>query len=96
MGAPGCSSSSSRYIVAIPGTTWRALSARTKVFQAAIIGRGSEVLMTVSSMSLMMPNVSSPPMTCTAASTSSASGELIVDVVPARRQPVVLAPTTSM
>ena len=43
----------------MPGTTRRACSSRTNVFQAAMNGRGSIVRITVSSMSLTSPNVAS-------------------------------------
>ena len=75
-GASGCSASSSRYIVAIPGTGFRAPSDRMNVFHAAIIGRGSDVESTVSSMSEMMPWVTVVPTTSTGTSMVSAPGEL--------------------
>jgi hypothetical protein len=74
-GASGCSASSSRYIVAIPGTGRLAPSERTNVFQAAIIGRGSDVDSTVSSMSLMMPWVTVLPTTSTGTSMVCAPGD---------------------
>ena len=74
-GASGCSASSSRYIVAMPGTGLRAPSERMKVFHAAIIGRGSDVDSTVSSMSEMMPCVTVVPTTSTGTSIVSAPGE---------------------
>ena len=74
-GASGCSASSSRYIVAMPGTGRRAPSERMKVFQAAIIGRGSDVDSTVSSMSETMPCVTVVPTTSTGTSMVSAPGE---------------------
>ncbi len=40
----------------MPGTTSRACSERTKVFQPAIRGRGRWVIITVSSMSLTTPS----------------------------------------
>ena len=55
MGAPGWAERMRRYIGAMPDTACRVLPRRTKVFQAAIIGRGSIVVMTVSSMSLTIP-----------------------------------------
>ena len=48
---------------------------RTKVFQAAIIGRGSVVVITVSSMSLMMPCVTVVPTTSTGTSMVLAPGD---------------------
>ena len=74
-GASGCSASSSRYIVAIPGTGLRAPSERMNVFHAAIIGRGSDVDSTVSSMSEMMPWVTVVPTTSTGTSMVSAPGD---------------------
>ena len=59
----------------MPGTGRRAPSERTKVFQAAIIGRGREVDSTVSSMSEMMPWVTPGPTTRTGTSIVSARGE---------------------
>ncbi len=53
-------------------------SARTKVFQAATMGRGSEVASTVSSMSLTIPNRWVVPATSTGVSTGSAPGEVRV------------------
>ena len=53
----------------------RAPSERMNVFQAAIIGRGSEVDRTVSSMSLMMPWVTVVPTTRTGTSIVSARGD---------------------
>ncbi len=75
MGAFGCSASSSRYIVAIPGTGRRAPSERMNVFHAAISGRGSDVDSTVSSMSEMMPCVTVGPTTSTGTSMVCAPGD---------------------
>jgi hypothetical protein len=59
----------------MPGTGRRAPSERMKVFQAAIIGRGSDVESTVSSMSEMMPCVTVVPTTSTGTSMVSAPGD---------------------
>jgi len=74
-GASGWAASSSRYIVAMPGTGLRAPSDLMNVFHAAIIGRGSDVEITVSSRSEMMPWVTVVPTTSTGASIVSACGD---------------------
>src|SRR5665648_1941 len=51
-GAFGWAPRHRRYRSAIPGTTMRAFSCSTRLFQAAGSGRGSAVTITVSSMSL--------------------------------------------
>lgn len=47
----------------MPGTACLACSVRMKEFQAASMGRGSDVLRMVSSMSLTMPKSTSSPIT---------------------------------
>ena len=86
------------YTHLIPGTTRRALSWRKKVFQAAIIGRGSEVDSTVSSMSETMPVRTWGSMIMTLALTGSAPGAATVsythlDVY--KRQTLARPPTAS-
>ena len=64
-----------------------ACSCRTKVFQAAMSGRGSAVIITVSSMSLTRPNVTSAPTTCTLAADRLGALGAQRDVVPAGLRP---------
>ncbi|SIJ39493.1 Uncharacterised protein [Mycobacteroides abscessus subsp. abscessus] len=72
----------------MPATGERACSLRTKVFQAARNGLGSEVTMTVSSMSEMIPNAESSPMIRTAAeSTSEPSVHSSISVSPGVKWP---------
>jgi hypothetical protein len=59
----------------MPGTALRAPSERRKVFHAAIIGRGSDVESTVSSMSDTIPCVTSLPITSTGTSMVCAFGD---------------------
>ena len=70
----------------MPGTMWRACSCRTKVFHAAMNGRGRAVIITVSSMSLTRPNVTSVPITCTLPRTGSApSASMVTSCQPGSR-----------
>jgi hypothetical protein len=73
----------------MPGTTLRAPSCLTNVFQAAIIIRGNDVEMTVSSMSLTRPVVTSGPTMKTSDSTSWAPLRGELHPVPPRFETVV-------
>ena len=68
----------------MPGTMWRACSCRTKVFHAAMNGRGRAVIITVSSMSLTRPNVTSVPIDLHAGAHRLGTLGVDGDVVPAR------------
>ncbi len=62
----------------MPGTSARAVSCRTNVFQAAMKGRGSQVTITVSSMSLTRPASVSVPTTTTSPTPGSPPAGVIV------------------